>query len=60
MDKIDGMIQAAWILAPGYGRSVDAPSVAASGFEISKIESVILLLVDQPRWTHSAIPSIPW
>ena len=60
VDQRDGMIQAAWIVPPGYGRSVDAPSVRAAGFEISKLESVILLLVDQPRWTHSAIPPIPW
>jgi hypothetical protein len=60
VDQADGMIQAAWIVPPGYGRSVDAPSVAACGFDISKVESVILLLVDQPRWTHGAIPSIPW
>jgi hypothetical protein len=60
VDQTDGMIQAAWIVPPGYGRSVDSPSVGASGFEISKIESVILLLVDQPRWAHSAIPPIPW
>jgi hypothetical protein len=60
VDQADGMIQAAWIMPPGYGRSVDAPSVAASGFEISKVESVILLLVDHSRWAHGAIPSIPW
>jgi hypothetical protein len=60
VDQRDGMIQAAWIVPPGYGRSVDAPSVRASGFEISKLESVILLLVDQPRWTLGAIPPIPW
>jgi hypothetical protein len=60
VDKTEGLIQAAWIVAPGHGRSVDAPSVATSGFEISKVESVILLLVDQPRWAHSAIPAIPW
>jgi hypothetical protein len=60
VDQTDGMIQAAWILAPGHGRSVDAPSVAASELEISKVESVILLLVDQSRWAHSAVPTIPW
>ena len=60
VDQRDGMIQAAWIVPAGYGRSVDAPSVRAAGFEISKLESVILLLVDQPRWTRSAIPPIPW
>jgi hypothetical protein len=60
VDQADGMIQAAWIVPPGHGRSVDAPSVAASGFEISKVESVILLLVDQPRWASSAVPTIPW
>ena len=60
VDQTDGMIQAAWIVPPGYGRSVDAPSVGASGFDIAKVESVILLLIDQPRWASSAIPSIPW
>jgi hypothetical protein len=60
VDQTDGMIQAAWIVAAGHGRSVDAPSVVASEFEISRVESVILLLVDQPRWARSAIPSIPW
>ena len=60
VDQTDGMIQAAWIVAAGHGRSVDAPSVVASEFEISRVESVILLLVDQPRWARSAIPTIPW
>jgi hypothetical protein len=60
VDETDGMIQAAWTVAPGYGRPVDAPTVAASGFEIAKIETVILLLVDQTRWAHRAVPSIPW
>jgi hypothetical protein len=60
VDQTDGMIQAAWLVPPGHGRSADAPSVEASGFEISKLESVILLLIDQPRWVHSAIPTIPW
>lgn len=60
VDETDGMIQAAWIVASGHGRSVDAPSIPASGLETSKLESVILLLVDQPRWAHGAIPSIPW
>jgi hypothetical protein len=59
VDWEDGMIRAAWVVAPGYGRSVDAPTVATSGFEISSVESVIMLLVDQPRWTNGAIPSIP-
>jgi len=60
VDQADGMIQAAWIVAPGHGRSVDAPTVAASELKIAKVESVILLLVDQSRWAHSAVPSIPW
>jgi hypothetical protein len=60
VDHTDGMIQAAWIVPPGHGRSVDSPSVPASGFEISKLESVILLLIDLPRWAHGAVPSIPW
>lgn len=60
VDETDGMIQAAWIVAPGHGRSVDAPSLVASELEISKVESVILLLVDQSRWAQSAVPTIPW
>jgi hypothetical protein len=60
VDQADGMIQAAWIMPPGFGRSVDAPSVGASGFEIAKVESVILLLINQSRWASNAIPSIPW
>ena len=60
VDQTDEMIQAAWIVAAGHGRSVDAPSVVASEFEICRVESVILLLVDQPRWARSAIPTIPW
>jgi hypothetical protein len=60
VDQAEGMIQAAWIMPTGFGRSVDAPSVGASGFEISKIESVILLLIDQPRWASNAVPPIPW
>lgn len=60
IDEADGTIQAAWIMPPGYGRSVDAPSVPASGFDLSKLESAVLLLVEQRRWAHNAIPSIPW
>ena len=60
IDQADGTIQAAWIMPPGYGRSSDAPSVPASGFELSKLESAILLLVEQRRWAHNAIPAIPW
>jgi hypothetical protein len=60
VDRTDGMIQATWIVAPLNGRSVDTPSVGATGFEISKIESAILLLVDQPRWAHGAISPMPW
>jgi hypothetical protein len=60
VDQAEGMIQASWIMPQGFGRSVDAPSVGASGFEISKVESVILLLVDQPRWASNAVPPIPW
>jgi len=60
VDQTDGMIQAAWILPPGHGRSVDSPSLVASELEISKVESVILLFVDQPRWAHNTIPTIPW
>jgi hypothetical protein len=60
VDQPDGMIQAAWVVASVYGRSVDAPSVSASEFDVSKLEAVILVFVDQPRWAHSAIPTIPW
>jgi hypothetical protein len=60
VDPTDGMIQAAWLVPPGYGRSVGSSTVAASGFEISKLDSVILLLVDQSRWDHGAVPTIPW
>ena len=60
VDETDGMIQAAWTVAPGHGRSVDAPSLVASELELSKVESVILLLVDQSRWAQSAVPTIPW
>ena len=60
VDQADGMIQAAWIVPTGHGRSVDAPTVAASELEIARVESVILLLVDQSRWAHNAVPTIPW
>jgi hypothetical protein len=60
IDQADGTIQAAWIMPPGYGLSVGAPSVPAAGFDLSNLEAAILLLVEQRRWAHNAIPSIPW
>ena len=60
VDETEGVIQASWVVAPGYGRSVDAPSVEASGFDLAKLEAVIALLVDQRQWAHGAIPMIPW
>jgi hypothetical protein len=60
VDQPEGTIQAAWLVPTGHGRMVDAPSVAASGFDISMVETVILILVDQPRWARSVIPTIPW
>ena len=60
VDETEGAIQASWIVAPGYGHSVDAPSVEASGFDLAKLEAAIELLVDQRRWARGAIPMIPW
>jgi hypothetical protein len=60
VDETEGVVQASWVVAPGYGRSVDAPSVEASRFDLAKLESVIGLLVDQHRWARGAIPMIPW
>jgi hypothetical protein len=60
VDETEGLIQASWVVAPGYGHSVDAPSVEASRFDLAKLEAVIQLLVDQRRWAHGAIPMIPW
>ena len=60
VDETEGLIQASWVVPPGYGRSVDAPSVDASRFDLAKLESVIELLVDQRRWARGAIPMIPW
>src|SRR5581483_1179185 len=60
VDEVDGTIQASWVVATDYGRSVDAPSVMASRFEIAQLESVILLLIDQRRWAGGALPMIPW
>ena len=60
VDETEGLVQASWVVAPGYGRSVDAPSVEASRFDLAKLESAIGLLVDQQRWARGAIPMIPW
>jgi hypothetical protein len=60
VDETEGLIQASWVVAPGYGHSVDAPSVEASRFDLAKLEATIQLLVDQRRWAHGAIPMIPW
>ena len=60
VDETEGVIQASWVVAPGYGRSVDAPSVEASRFGLAKLEAVIEILVDQRQWARGAIPMIPW
>jgi phosphatidate phosphatase APP1 len=60
VDETDGTIQASWVVATDYGRSVDAPRISASDFEVAKLESVILLLIDQRRWAAGALPMIPW
>ena len=60
VDETEGLIQASWVVAPGYGQSVDAPSIEASRFDLAKLEAVIGLLVDQRRWARGAIPMIPW
>jgi hypothetical protein len=60
VDETDGMIQAAWVVPPGYGRSVDAPNVSVTGFELANVEAAILLLADQRRWARGAIPMITW
>jgi hypothetical protein len=60
VDETEGLIQASWVVAPGYGHSVDAPSIEASRFDLAKLESVVELLVDQRRWAHGAVPMIPW
>jgi hypothetical protein len=51
---------ASWLVATDYGRSVDAPRISASDLEVAKLESVILLLIDQRRWAAGALPMIPW
>ena len=60
VDGTEGLIQASWVVAPGYGQPVDAPRVEASGFDLAKLEAAIELLVDQRRWARGAIPMIPW
>jgi hypothetical protein len=60
VDETEGLIQASWVVAPGYGQSVNAPGVEASRFDLAKLESVIELLVNQRRWAHGAVPMIPW
>jgi hypothetical protein len=60
VDETEGLVQASWVVAPGYGHSVDAPSVEASRFDLAKLEAAIQLLVDQRRWAHGAVPMIPW
>jgi hypothetical protein len=60
VDEADGTIQASWIMPAGYGRSVDSPRIGATEFEISKLEAVILLLIDERRWAGGALPMIPW
>ena len=60
VDETEGAVQASWIVAAGYGQSVDAPSVDASRFDLAKLEAAIALLVDQRRWARGAVPMIPW
>lgn len=60
VDETQGIIQASWLVAPGYGRSVDSPRVEASDFDLAKLESAIELLADQRRWARGAMPMIPW
>jgi hypothetical protein len=60
VDEADGTIQASWIMPAGYGRSVDSPHIGATEFEIAKLESVILILIDERRWAGGALPMIPW
>jgi hypothetical protein len=60
VDETEGLIQASWIVAPGYGHSVDGPRLEASRFDLAKLESAIALLVDQRRWAHGAVPMISW
>ena len=60
VDERDGRIEASWVVAPGYGSPVDAPSIEASTFEMAHLESAIQLLVDQSLWTRGVIPMIPW
>src|SRR4051812_833588 len=60
VDEADGMIQASWVVPPNYGRSVDAPNVSVTDFEIASVEAAILLLADQRCWARGAIPMIPW
>jgi hypothetical protein len=60
VDEADGTIQASWIMPAGYGRSVDSPRIGATEFDISKLEAVILLLIDERRWAGGALPMIPW
>ena len=60
VDEREGRIEASWVVAPGYGSPVDAPSIEASTFDIAHVESAIQLLVDQSLWSGGVIPMIPW
>ena len=60
VDEREGRIEASWVVAPGYGSPVDAPSIEASAFDIAHVESAIQLLVDQSLWSGGVIPMIPW
>ena len=60
VDETEGRVQASWVVAPGYGHSVDAPSVEACRFDMSTLEAVIQLLADQRRWACGVVPMIPW
>jgi hypothetical protein len=60
VDEHEGRIEASWIVAPGYGSPVDAPSIEASAFNVAHVESAIQLLADQSLWSGGVIPMIPW
>ena len=60
VDERAGRIEASWVVVPGYGSPVDAPSIEASALDIAHVESAIQLLVDQSLWSGGMIPMIPW
>ena len=58
VDQTDGMIQAAWIMPAGLRPIGGRTERRGVWVRISKVESVILLLIDQPRWASNAVPAI--